>query len=74
MPIRDNTTLQDISPDRQDIREFRRLRNYYRRTRKHGESDECFVTWIDLMAAGERDRQLVAPIRTTRGGRCPRGR
>jgi hypothetical protein len=73
MPIRDNTTLQDISPDRKDIREFRRLRNYYRRTRRSGASDECFLNWCELMADWERDSHPDA-IRTTLGGRCPRVR
>ena len=42
--------------DRTDLREFRRLREYYRRNFRNGESDGCFVNWCELMCQGERQR------------------
>lgn len=38
-----------------DLREFRRLRNYYRRNFTNGESDETFVLWCEDMCARERE-------------------
>lgn len=32
-----------------DIKEFRRLRNYYRINFKSGHSDESFVLWCEVM-------------------------
>jgi hypothetical protein len=65
MPIRDNTTLQDL-------REFRRLRNYYRRTRRNGASDECFLNWCELMADWEREHHPAA-IRSHPRRKVPAG-
>jgi hypothetical protein len=56
------TALPDISPDADDLREFRRLREHYRETRSNGESDECFVAWCQLMCGWERaPQQDVTP-------------
>lgn len=52
------TTLDQL----EDMREFRRLRNYYRRNFTNGESDETFVLWCEEMCKRERrERREVDP-------------
>lgn len=36
-----------------DRREFRRLRNYYRRNFEQGESDDAFILWCEIMCEEE---------------------
>lgn len=44
-----------LYPLKNDLREFRRLRNYYRTNFTLGRSPEAFLTWVEgmLMATGE---------------------
>lgn len=30
-----------------DMTEVKRLRNYYRKNFQNGDSDECFLTWVE---------------------------
>ncbi len=48
--------------NRDDLREFRRLRNYYRRNFTNGQSDECFVIWCEDMCAQEAGRPSRARL------------
>lgn len=41
------TTLDQL----EDLREFSRLRNYYRRNFTNGMSDEAFILWCEDMCA-----------------------
>lgn len=40
----------------EDLREFRRLRNYYRRNYTNGHSDESFIVWCEDMCERERNQ------------------
>ncbi len=48
--------------DRENLREFRRLRNYYRRNFTGGASDECFIIWCEDMCAQEAGRPSRARL------------
>ena len=52
--------------DRDDLREFRRLRDFYRRNFINGASDECFVIWVEDMCAQEAADSMA---RLVQGGR-----
>jgi len=52
--------------EKNDLREFRRLRNYYRRNFTNGESDDSFLNWCEMMCARESGINLG-------GGRCGPG-
>jgi len=49
------TESEEIKNNKIAMREFRRLRNYYRRHYKAGDNDACFHTWIEVMI--DRDRK-----------------
>lgn len=49
-PVDEKTTLDRL----EDLREFKRLRNYYRRNFSNGESDESFIVWCEDMCEQER--------------------
>lgn len=50
----DRDAAGSVSPDAADLREYRRLRRHYQRTRRNGRSDESFLNWCEAMAAWER--------------------
>lgn len=41
-------TLDEYN-DKRDLKEFRRLRNYYRNNFTNGDSDQSFVLWVESM-------------------------
>lgn len=45
--------VEGFTPTPQDLREFRRLRNYYRGMFTAGRSDDSFVVWIERMLTYE---------------------
>ena len=49
------TESEEIKNNKIAMREFRRLRNYYRRHYEAGDNDACFHTWIEVMI--DRDRK-----------------
>lgn len=44
------------------LREFRRLRNYYRRHYEAGYNDAIFCTWIQVMIDKDRKEKGLKPI------------
>jgi hypothetical protein len=56
--LRGHATERPAEEDiEQDLREFRRLRNYYRRNFANGPSDEAFILWIETMCEQENARK-----------------
>jgi len=45
-----------------DLREFKRLRNYYRKNFRNGVSDESFLVWCEIMTERLSVRESVQEV------------
>jgi len=46
-----------MDDETRDLREFKRLRNYYRRNFVNGESDEAFLLWCEGMCCQLQEQE-----------------
>lgn len=49
------TQIEQVEFNKKALKEFRRLRNFYRNHYDAGDNDSCFHTWIEIMI--DRDRK-----------------
>lgn len=51
-----------VKNQKEALKEFRRLRNYYRKHYEAGENDAVFKTWIEVMIDRDRREKGQSPI------------
>jgi hypothetical protein len=47
MPDQETNAIVESTHTIEDLAHIKRLRNYYRRNFQNGQSDECFIIWLE---------------------------